>query len=357
MNRIAASLVVLSLSIASCRPAPDAPQEAARTQAGAPAAQSPTTPAPPADAPSQGAGELPPGAEALSLTGEPLFPPELEPEDRAKKEAELAAARAEYERAPEDADALVWYGRRLAYLGRFREAVGVFTKGVELHPRDPRMWRHRGHRWITLRRFDLALKDLEEAARLVADRADEPEPPGTPNAQGVVIDTLNQNVFYHLALAHFLRGEFEEALPAWEQCARFSNNDDARASVTHWHWMTLRRLGLYQQAHALLAKLPAKLAVLEYHGYHSLIRMYRGELDAEGLLKKTRAAEKPSADRATVGFGVGHWHLVHKREARAREIFAEVARDPLWPAFGRIAAEAEVARAGSGQGASAQSGD
>jgi tetratricopeptide (TPR) repeat protein len=359
MNRILA-LVVLSLSVASCRPA----QEVAGSKAAEPpkaethppqaeplppeAAAVPTKtdalPQQPEVAPSP-SEVLPPGAEALSLAGETLFPPELAPEDRAKKEAELKEARAAHERAPGDADALVWYGRRMAYLGRFREAVEIFTKGVELHPTDPRMWRHRGQRWITLRRFDLALKDLEEAARLVADRADEPEPPGTPNAQGIVIDTLNQNVYYHLALAHFLRGEFEEALPAWEQCARFSNNDDARCSVTHWQWMTLRRLGRAQEAHALLAKLPSKLEVVEYHGYHSLIRMYRGEVDPEGLLAKTRAAEKPSSDRPTIGFGVANWHLVHKREARAREIFAEVARDPLWPAFGRIASEVEVVRA------------
>lgn len=290
----------------------------------------------------------PAGAEAISLQGEPLYPLELASDERQKKEDELAAARSACESHPEDADALVWYGRRMAYLGRFKESVEIFTRGVELHPEDPRMWRHRGHRWITLRRFDLALPDLEEAARLVAGRADEPEPPGTPNARGVVIDTLKQNVFYHLALAHFLRGELEAAVPAWRECEKYSTNDDARCSVTHWEWMTLRRLGRNDEARALLTRLPAKLDVVEYHAYHDLVRMYRGEIAPEALLAESREPGRAPADQATIGFGIGNWYLALGHTDRAREIFEEVARAPMWPAFGRIAAEVEVARRRAG---------
>ena len=53
-------------------------------------------------------------------------------------EAKLARARADYEAEPENADAMIWLGRRLAYLGRYQEAIEVYSQGIELHPEDAR---------------------------------------------------------------------------------------------------------------------------------------------------------------------------------------------------------------------------
>lgn len=287
---------------------------------------------------------LPPGAEAISLQGEPLFPPPMKAEDVKKREDDLAAARAECERKPDDPDALVWLGRRTAYLGRYNEAVDVFTRGVVRFPGDPRFLRHRGHRYITLRLFDLAVRDLEKAAALVEGRPDEIEPAGTPNARGVVLDTLKQNVFYHLALARYLRGDFEGAMPAWRECARYSENPDSLCSVTHWTYMTLRRLGRELDAGAALEPIRADLDVVEYHSYHKLCLVYRGELDADTLWETARGGDHAATDFPTIGYGVGNWHLYNGRKARALEVLREVASAPMWAAFGRIAAEADLAR-------------
>jgi hypothetical protein len=72
----------------------------------------------------------PAGAEATSLLGKPLFPAEIQPETRARLEQNLAAAQAAYDHTPDNADSIIWLGRRLAYLGRFREAINVFTRGI-----------------------------------------------------------------------------------------------------------------------------------------------------------------------------------------------------------------------------------
>ena len=94
-------------------------------------------------------------AACTSTTPLPTPPPLTMPEAvRAQREQELATARANYEKNPSDADALIWLGRRTAYLGRYAEAIEIFTDGIRKHPRDARMLRHRGHRWITLRQFD-----------------------------------------------------------------------------------------------------------------------------------------------------------------------------------------------------------
>ena len=112
-----------------------------------------------------------PSTEATSLLGKPLISPPAPDSVRARLEADLTAARAALERAPDDPDARIWVGRRLAYLGRYRDAIAVFTEGIERFPKDARFLRHRGHRYITVREFDKAIADLERADGLVAGSA------------------------------------------------------------------------------------------------------------------------------------------------------------------------------------------
>lgn len=92
---------------------------------------------------------LPEGAEAISLLGEPLYPAPAS----AEQAQDIKAARADYDTDPDDADAIIWLGRRIGYTGAFREAIAVFSEGIEKHRQDARMCRHRGHRWISDRRL------------------------------------------------------------------------------------------------------------------------------------------------------------------------------------------------------------
>src|SRR5688500_14212823 len=180
--------------------------------------------------------------QATSLLGKPLIPIPPSAEARATLEKNLAAARAEYEKNADSADAVIWLGRRLAYLGRYRDAIEVFSEGIRKHPKDARMYRHRGHRYITVRELDRATEDLSAAATLVSGRPDEVEPDGQPNARNIPTSTLNSNIYYHLALAHYLRGAFEPSLKAWRECERYSKNPDMLVATSHWLYMTLRRL-------------------------------------------------------------------------------------------------------------------
>ena len=75
-----------------------------------------------------------PPREATSLLGKPLVSPPVADSVRARLEADLAAARSALDRAPADPDARIWVGRRLAYLGRYRDAIAMFTAGVERFP-------------------------------------------------------------------------------------------------------------------------------------------------------------------------------------------------------------------------------
>src|SRR4029079_14854032 len=123
--------------------------------------------------------------------------------------------RADLARDPSSADAAIWLGRRLAYLGRFPEAIEAFTQGIAIHPADARLYRHRGHRYITTRRFDREVADLTKASQLVAGKQDEVEPDGAPNKAGIPRSTLQSNIWYHLGLAQYLSGDFDAALASY----------------------------------------------------------------------------------------------------------------------------------------------
>ncbi|NOT07249.1 MAG: hypothetical protein HOP28_03495 [Gemmatimonadales bacterium] len=291
---------------------------------------------------------LPAGAEAWSLTGQPLAPPALAADVREGHERRLAIAKLAFDRAPGNADSIIWLGRRTAYLGRYREALGIFTRGIALHPNDPRLYRHRGHRYLTVRRLDDAIADLERAASLIRAKPDEVEPDGIPNARGIPTSTLHSNIRYHLGLAHYLKGDFTRAASVFAEdvtAALATKNVDMLVASSHWRYMALRRAGRGEEAALVLRPIVPELPVIENGSYHRLLLLYKGALSADSLLAP-KPASGTTVEDVTIGYGVGNWHLYNGRVPQGRALFAELLRSPQWAAFGYLAAEAEVARSG-----------
>lgn len=292
---------------------------------------------------SQLASPLPAGVQAISFLGDTLRALPLSAETKARYEAQLAEAKAAYDRSPANADSIVWYARRLAYLGRIREAIDVYTRGVALHPDNPWLYRHRGHRYISVRELDRAAADLERAAKLVEGNPDEVEPDGQPNARNMPIGTLHSNIDYHLALAYYLKGDFARALPIYRREVAEARNDDRRVSTAHWLYMSLRRLGRDAEAAEVLVPIRRDMTVIENDTYHRLLLLYKGELPVDSVLKLGPSGEMSVTD-ATGAYGVGNWHLYNGRRAEAERVFRRIVAGGQWGAFGYIAAEAELAR-------------
>ena len=277
--------------------------------------------------------------EATSLFGQPLYPPELPLETRQERERQLAEALAAYEADRNDAESIIWYGRRLAYLGRYREAIQVFGDGIRKHPNDARMYRHRGHRYITVRRFDRAVRDLRTAARLARNRVDEVEPDGLPNARNIPLTTLQGNVYYHLGLAYYLRGDFTRAAGAFRQSLAVARNDDNIVSSADWLYMSLRRAGRAEEAARVLEPIRREMTIVENESYHRRLLLYKGILPPDSLL-----AARDGVDMATQGYGVANWHLYNGRPREAEELLWRITAAENWAPFGYIAAEADLLR-------------
>ena len=277
--------------------------------------------------------------EATSLSGVPLFAPALAPERQKALEADLAKATADLLKDPQSADAAVWLGRRYAYLGRYREAVDAFSSGLAAHPADARLLRHRGHRYITTRQFDKAVVDLSRAAELVKGKKDEPEPGADPSRPSTT--TLQYQIYYHLGLAHYLKGDYASAEKAYRRCLETARgNDDSVVGVTDWLYMTLRRLGRDKEAAALVEPVRADMKVGDSRVYLNRLLMYKGVYSPEDLQR----AGGDGLARATYGYAVGNLALVNGHANEARATFERVTAGEQWAAFGFVAAEAELAR-------------
>ncbi len=279
-----------------------------------------------------------------SLLGKKLLPIKLEGPQRQRLEENLEEARRQFEQQPENVDNLIWLGRRLAYLWRYHDAIEVYTQGVRTFPDEPRLYRHRGHRWITVREFDKAIEDFNRAVTLIKNTEDSVEPDGQPNAQGIPTSTLFTNIYYHLGLAHYLQGNFEASHGHFQKCFELADNDDMRVAALDWIYMSLRRAGKHDEAKLAIQHVHEDMNIIENFAYHRRLLMYQGKIPVAQLMDSQREDADRDLDLATYGYAVGNWHLINGREQTAREVFETVIQGPYWAAFGYIAAEAELAR-------------
>ncbi len=275
-----------------------------------------------------------PAPQAFSLTGQPLYAAQPGESTLAK----LETARQAYNAAPDDAEAIIWLGRRTAYAGDYKRAIEIFGEGIGKFPQDPRFYRHRGHRYISTRQFDLAIDDFLRAAVLMQGLPLQTEPDGLPNAQNIPLTTTQGNVWYHLGLAYYLKQDWPLALAAFRNGYRLGGNDDNLVSTGHWIYMILRRMGDEEAAAQALADISVDMTIIENMSYHQLCLLYRGELAVDELMDAN--GDDPS--NAAVAYGLANYFYYNGDKARSDELLERIVAGSSWSAFGFIAAEADL---------------
>jgi tetratricopeptide (TPR) repeat protein len=240
---------------------------------------------------------------------------------------------------PASADLLLAAARARDAILRFSESIPLYTRGIDDYPGDVRFLRFRGHRFISTRKFDFAVSDLKRAADMAPASFD---------------------VSYHLALAYFLRGDYNHAAREYQRClsmaalpkpafmkgmpadwrACYALEDDARIAVTEWAWRAYRRAGKPEDATKVLTPIHSQMAVKENQSYFRTLLLYKGLRTEEQVL----APPLDGNAVATIGYGIGLWHWLDGRKDQACSAWERVVTDPNWAAFGFIAAESELSR-------------
>jgi tetratricopeptide (TPR) repeat protein len=283
--------------------------------------------------------EPPSGPEAISLLGVPLHAVRDTAGLMARADAELAAD-------PDNVTRIINAGIARAAARRFNSAIEMFTRGIEKFPDEARLYRFRGHRYLSLRRFDDAVGDLERA---------------------VALDSTNYDITYQLALAYYLTQRYGDAAAAIEKCMGFAENqkwlaveearvnpiwyrscmslktdDDARAAMLDWRYRALRRAGKHADARRLARAVREGWTVRENAPYYRALLFYRGIRDETSTLDSLSASGE--LQFVTGAYGVANWHLMEGDTARAVALFEQIVGGAHWPAFGFIAAEVDLAK-------------
>ena len=254
-------------------------------------------------------------------------------------EDKLKQAISDYKKDP-SVDNLIWLGRRQAYLGSYETAVALYSDGIKKYPKDARFYRHRGHRYISMRCFDLAIKDLKKAAGLTRYQDNQVEPDGLPNALGIPTSTLQGNIYYHLGLTYYLQKKYHKARYAYEKCLKLAENSDSYVAAANWLYVIYRHLGQDKKAVKLLKTIKDDMDLIENHSYHTILKLYQGSIDPILLEKEINDGE--SLNNTTLAFGLGNYYSIIGNEAKAQILFEMITKGNQWSAFGYIAAESRL---------------
>ncbi len=281
--------------------------------------------------------------KVYNLMGEELPPKQLTEDSKRKLEINLQQAITNFEANQDSLELIIWYGRRLAYLGRYLDAIDVYTSGIEKFPTSFKLRRHRGHRYISTRQLDKAIEDFEMAAYYSVNSNNEIEPDGIPNKLNKPLGNDKFNIWYHYGLAHYLSGRYDKAISAYKKCMEFSDNSDLLAATSYWLYMTYMKIGNPELATTLLEPINRRMIMVENDAYLDLLLLFKGEKSAEDLMK-VAFPDNGDSD-PTLGYGIGNWYQQQGDIDKANEIFLRILESPRWDAFGYLAAEAELTAA------------
>jgi tetratricopeptide (TPR) repeat protein len=263
--------------------------------------------------------------EVVSPLGVKHYP---QPDDK----GEIAKAQEKLASAPNNVELIIALGRAQANAWNYNDAIETYTRGIKIAPDNAMLYRHRGHRYISTRQFDKAVADLMRASKIKGDDFD---------------------IWYHLGLAHYLKGEFTNAAISYERCyavaeknrsvteANKEGRDDSLVAISDWLYMTYRRMRKDLEALRVLEKITPAMLVKENKSYYERLQFYKGLKKEEELVNVEKATD---LEIATVGYGIGNWYLYNGDRKKGEEYFRKIVSGKYWPAFGFIAAEAELAR-------------
>lgn len=257
--------------------------------------------------------------ETLSLLGRPLFPPSIDSDTRQQLEADLRTARAAYNAKP-DADGALHFGQISTALGRFGDAIEIYTRAIEAYPNDGRLYAERGRGFITLRKFDLAERDFSKAMQPVE---------GKPAA-------IDPDLQYDLGLARYFEGQFGAAADALRNSLKTAKRPDRIAAASFWLYLSLERLHKGDEAGQIVQQVPA--ANDPDDPYVRLLQFYKGAVP--------EPLEPKGPNGVMLAYGVAVRGLWTGAVDEARTSFKRIIEKDvkLWTAPGYIAAEAELAR-------------
>ena len=269
--------------------------------------------------------------ETITLLGDTLISPLIK---EGESLDEFKSAQKIYFNNEDNSESLIWYGRRAAYLGYYQKSIDLYSEGIKKYPDDARFYRHRGHRYISTRQYDKAIKDFRKAIGLIDEKVDQIEPDGLPNKKNIPLTTLNGNIWYHIGLAYYLTNDMNNALKAFSNRSVSHKYDDNIVSSAHWLYMINRRLGDIEGADRIIDKVNSEMDIIENMSYHQSCLFYKGELKESQIVIDDVAL-----------YSLANWYMYQKNDTiNAKKYYQKLLKNGNPYSFAFIAGESDWIR-------------
>jgi len=218
--------------------------------------------------------------------------------------------------AAQDVEALLKEAKTLVDKQDYDGAIAIYGKAIASAPKNARAYLERGHRYLNTRRFTEGLADLKKADKLAPHTSE---------------------VAYHLALAHYLMGDFKAAAKVYKACLGATTpatgpetmrtcgpdstkDPGGRMGMTDWAYRANRRAGNQAEAARLLAQVPDGLKLeAGNEAYYRTLRYYKGSLTADQALDGLKGVYF-----AGTGYGVANYQLLEGKKADGCAILRKV---------------------------------
>ena len=231
---------------------------------------------------------------------------------------ELIAIGEKLRESPADIDLWIEKGQALRKVMNFRAEIDAYSQGLGYAPFSSKLYLHRGHAYINIRRYREGAADLELAARL---------------------DSNDWDIWYHLGLSYYLVGDFARAAKAYEGCFAVPNvRPGYFYGATDWYCLTLMRQNRLKEMRAAAARVLADMPGDDHHEYFNRVLVYNGSRTLDEVYQE--ATQKDDHHFATGVYGLAvYCERVLKDRTRAYEMLKEVRkRSTMWSGFAALGA-------------------
>ena len=216
----------------------------------------------------------------------------------------------------------------------YEQAVREFSLLLNKDPFNRLIYRHRGHRYLSLGCVEQAVADLSLSTRM------EPE---------------YWKSWDLLGMAYYYLGDYEKALTYYQQGLKVTGlKSKFTAPLVYWSYLSLCQLGRKdtKEAKELLQLVDADDPSVQSL-YLWLIRLHRNECTAQDVYDFEEEYEKNERTQCgnvdyltgTYGYGIAIKYYFDGQKEKAREVMEEVvAANRDWNAWGYIACQKDLGR-------------
>ncbi|MDT0607623.1 tetratricopeptide repeat protein [Croceitalea rosinachiae] len=275
--------------------------------------------------------------EATSFGGEKLFQREVDSTKLIKYKKRIDSVHAIGTLTELDYEVLGGYHIEL---NQYNKAIGVYTEGLEKYPNSYRLLRHRGHRYLNIRKLDKAITDLKKAEGLmneVSAKDIEYYADGKPKG------TFEFWIWYHIGLYHYLNQDFAQAAEAYKKCLSTAITSKNSVGATDWLYNCYQKNGNSKSAMALLETIPKDYDTDHNYVYFKRLMVYKGVLKPEELIAPEKPVSEWNGSEMTCAYGIGSWYLYNGDEATALKYYKNIVKTPFWNSWAFVVTDKELA--------------